>query len=73
MGITSGTQIGLHTISNRGQNTACKIRMLIGAIKAWLVCSGAPNLFSIPELKRMGFRVQTDTFVDWVVTFLIEM
>ena len=26
------------------------------------------NPLSIPELERKGFRVQSDTFADWVVT-----
>lgn len=31
--------------------------------------SGVANLFSIPGLERMGFRVQTDTYADLVVSF----
>ena len=62
------TQIGLHAISNSGQNTASESGMLLGAIKAWLVRSGVANLLFIPELERLGFRIQSDTFGDWVVT-----
>ena len=61
-------QIGFHTISNGGQNTAGEIGMLLEAIRAWLVRSGMANLFSIPELERMGFSVQSDTYANWVVT-----
>ena len=62
------TQIGLHTISNGGQNTASESGMLLGAMEAWLTRSGVANLLSIPELERRGFRIQSDTFSDWVVT-----
>jgi len=62
------TQVGLHTISNGGQNTACEIGWLLGALEAWLVRTWVANLLSIPELERKGFRVQSDTFADWVVT-----
>ena len=29
---------------------------------------GVANILSIPELERMGYRVQSDTYADWVVT-----
>ena len=45
---TYETQIGLHTISNWGQNTASESGKLLGALQAWLLCSGAANLLSIP-------------------------
>ena len=61
---TFQTQIGIHTMSNGGQNTACEVRMLMGAIKAWLVRSVFANLFFIAELERRGFQIQTDTFAD---------
>ena len=54
---TYEAQIGLHTISNGGHNTASESGMLLGAIEAWLVRSGVANLLSIPELERRGFRI----------------
>ena len=66
--ITYETQIGLHTISNGGQNTASKSGMLLGGIEAWLVRSWVANLLSISELERRGFRIQSDTFGERVVT-----
>ena len=62
------TQMGLHTISNGGPSTACKYGYILGAIEAWLVPTGIANLLSIPDVERKGFRVQSDTYADWIVT-----
>ena len=64
---TYETQIGLHTISNGGQNTASESGMLLGGLQAWLVRSGVANLLSIPELERLGFRILYDSLGEWVV------
>ena len=62
------TQMGLNTISNGGPSTACEYGDILGAIEAWLVCTGIANLLSIPAIERKGFRVQSDTHADWIVT-----
>lgn len=55
------THVGLHTISNGGQNTASESGFLLGAMPAWLVRSGVANLLSIPDLERRGFRTSLRT------------
>ena len=61
------TQIGLHTISNWGQNTASESGELLGALQAWLVRNGVANLLSLPELERLGFSITYDTLEEWFV------
>lgn len=62
------TQMGLHTISNGGPSTACEYGYILGAIEAWLLRTGIANLLSIPAVECKGFRVQSDTYADWIVT-----
>ena len=64
---TYETQVGLHTISNGGQNTASESGLLLGALQAWLVRNGVANLGSLPALERLGFRIKYDTLDEWVV------
>ena len=67
---TCETQVGLHTISNGGQNTTSESGMLLGALQAWLVRNGVANLLSILELERLGFRDLYDSLGEWVVISL---
>ena len=67
---TYETQIGLHTTSNGGQNTASESGKLLGALQAWLVRNGVANLLSILELERLGFRDLYDSLGEWVVISL---
>ena len=62
------TQMGLHTISNGGASTACEYGYILGTIESWLVRTGIANLLSIPAIEKKGFRVQSDTCADWVIT-----
>ena len=67
---TYETQIGLHTISNWGQNTehVSESGKLLGTLQAWLVRNGVANLLSLPESERLGFRITYVTLEEWVVT-----
>ena len=61
-------QIGRHTISNGGQNTAFESGMLLGALQAWSVRpDGVVSLLSISKLERLGFRMLYDLLGEWVV------
>ena len=66
---TCKTQIGLHTISNGGGRIPPpKIQIYWGPSRpGYGVRSGMAKLLSIPKLERRGFRIQLDTFGDWVV------
>ena len=64
---TYETQLGIHTISNGGQNTASESGKLLGPLQAWLVRNGVANRLSLPELERLGSRLVYDTLNEWVV------